>query len=296
MNKADRHYFNLLTRKIEKAFSDHNSVSSPIEEWKGSEIVAFQEDLFDKVNGRISEKWFYSYIKNPPQKLPRIDVLNLLSNYVGFNNWNDFKAEHKTKITVKSANYFSWFWIIILIPLGFFIYRLNSKNNFEFCFVDAIKNEYVTNVKLDIKILQENESPIHLTTDSLGCFSYKSKSDVVKFVVQSPYHKTDTIVRNINSNYSQTVKVISDDYSLMLHYYANGNIKDWKNHVEGLKSLLSNEVKIYRFYNDDIGVEVYSKDEFINLLTIPTKSLRRIEILDKKIHDDKIVTLKFIVK
>ena len=35
----------------------------------------------DIVNGRISEKWFYTHIKSNSGKLPRIDMLNILSEY-----------------------------------------------------------------------------------------------------------------------------------------------------------------------------------------------------------------------
>ena len=54
----------------------------------------FQEDLFQEVKGKVSEKWFYTYFKNDAPKLPRIDMLNLLSSYVGFENWYAFKSAH----------------------------------------------------------------------------------------------------------------------------------------------------------------------------------------------------------
>ncbi len=297
MNSEEKHLFNLLKETVESVFSQNNSVSSPIKDWRGEEIVAFQEDLFNKVKGKVSEKWFYTYIKNTPEKLPRIDVLNLLSNYVGSINWNTFKANNGvTNTSAKKKKGISKLLILALVPLLAIIYNFTAKNTFEFCFIDAIKNENITSIPLDIIVLQDNESPIHYKTDSLGCFSFKTKNDVIKFVVQSPYHKTDTIVRNINSNNNQIVKVKPDDYALMLHYYANGNISDWKEHIEKLNSLIDKDVKIYRLFKNNMDIELYSKDEFIRILTIPTKSLKRIEILDKTISNGKIVTLKFIVK
>lgn len=297
MNSEEKYLFNLLIEKVESVSVQNNSMSSSIKDWKGEEIIAFQEDLFNKVKGKVSEKWFYTYIKNTPEKLPRIDVLNLLSNYVGSNNWNTFKANNSVKNRgVKKSKSISKLWILVLIPLLVIIYNYTTKNTFEFCFIDAIKNENITSILLDIKVLQDDESPMHYKTDSLGCFSFKTKKDVIKFVVQSPYHKTDTIIRNINSNNNQIVKVKPDDYALMLHYYANGNISDWKAHIEKLNSLIDNDVKIYRLFKNNMAVELYSKDEFVRMLTIPTKSLKRIVILDKTIRNGKIVTLKFIVK
>lgn len=297
MNSEEKHLFNLLKQAVESVFLENNSVSSSIKDWKGEEIVAFQEDLFNKVKGKVSEKWFYTYIKNTPEKLPRIDVLNLLSNYVGATNWNTFKAKNGVINTRnKKKGSISKLWILVLLPLLVIVYNVTVKNTFEFCFIDAIKNENITSIPLDIIVLQDNESPIHYKTDSLGCFSFKTKSDVIKFVVQSPYHKTDTIVRSINSNSNQIVKVNPDDYALMLHYYANGNISDWKKHIEKLNALIDKDAKIYRLFKNNMDIELYSKKEFIRMITIPTKSLKRIEILDKTISNGKIVTLKFIVK
>ncbi|WP_299890066.1 hypothetical protein [uncultured Lacinutrix sp.] len=296
MNTINKHLFDTLKQAIETTFLENNSTTSSIENWKGEEIAAFQNDLLDKVKGKISEKWFYTYIKNTPEKLPRIDVLNLLCNYAGYTNWNTFKAENTTQKKLTKKRSLPKLWFLIIIPIALLAINLSSKNTFEFCFIDAIKNENITSIPLDIKILQDNESPIYLKTDSLGCFSYKSKSDVIKFVVQSPYHKTDTIVRNVNSNSNQVIKIKPDDYALMLHYYANGNIKDWKKHITTLNSLIANDAKIYRLFKNNIAIELYSKEEFISMLTIPTKSLKRIEILDKTIENGKIATLKFIVK
>lgn len=297
MNTVDKHLFNKLKQAIETTFLENNTVTSSIEHWKGEEIAVFQNDLFNRVKGKVSEKWFYTYIKNTPEKLPRIDVLNLLSNYAGYTNWNTFKAENTSYKKKSKKRSLSKLWFLLIIPIIVLGINLSSSNNtFQFCFIDAIKNENITSTHLDIKILQDNESPIYLKTDSLGCFAYESKSDLIKFVVQSPYHKTDTIVRSINSNINQLIKIKPDDYALMLHYYANGNIKDWKRHIKKLNSLIANDAKIYRLFKNNIDIELYSKEEFISMLTIPTKSLKRIEILDKTIDNGKITTLKFIVK
>lgn len=297
MNKEDKYYFKQLKKSVERAFTEHNSTTTSIENWKGEEIICFQEDLFNKVKGKVSEKWFYTYIKNSSEKLPRIDVLNLLSNYAGYTNWNTFKVEHKNPSLVKKEKInllqlLPFLGIVTLIVL----YILNKKNTFEFCFIDSLKNENITSVTLDIKILRNNESPINFKTDSLGCFSFKTKSEFIRFVVQSPYHKTDTIVRKIDSNSNQTVKVEPDDYALMLHYYANGKVKDWKNHTGKLESIIADEAKIYRLFKNSMAIEIYSKDEFIRMLTIPTKSLERTEILEKKITNGEISSLKFIVR
>jgi len=298
LNKEDKHYFNLLIQGISSTFLMHNSAPKNIKDWKGEDITTFQEDLFNKVKATISEKWFYTYIKNDPEKLPRIDMLNLLSNYAGFDNWESFKtANKKSHIALKKSSPLKkYIWLFLMIPIILILaYWANTENKFEFCFVDEDKNENITTF-LDIKILQESESPIYLKTDSTGCFSYETKEKLVRFVVQSPYYKTDTIVRTIDASSNNTIKLHTDDYALMLHYYSNGNTKDWKKRKEQLQNLIENDAQIYQVFTQNIGVELYSKDEFISKLTTPTSSLQKIKILDKSSKNGKIVKLKFMIK
>lgn len=296
MNTEEKQLFYLIIKAIENAFLETHKTSTPIEEWKGDEIVLFQEDLFDKTKGKVSEKWFYTYIKNTSEKLPRIDVLNLLSNYVGYSNWQAFKAANRAKhLNTKKKKIRSKLWLLFIIPVLIIVFNFKSENTFEFCFLDAVKNEKIV-IPIDITILQDNESPVYYKTDSIGCFKYKTKEDVIKFIVKSPYHKTDTIIRNINSNSNQIVKIIPDDYALMMHYYTSGNVIDWKKHIKKLNELIDDNAKIYRLFNNTMNIELYSKEEFIRMITIPTKSLKRTEILDKTVKNGKIVTLKFMVK
>lgn len=73
-------------------------IDSEISNWKGQEITDFQEDLLRKVNGQLSEKWFYTHMKGESESLPRIDVLNILSQYAGYSNWQDFRHKKLGKL------------------------------------------------------------------------------------------------------------------------------------------------------------------------------------------------------
>ncbi len=296
MNKEEQYYFNQLKNAIAHAFLKDYSAPKTIKDWKGDNIVLFQEDLFNKVKAKVSEKWFYTYFKNNPEKLPRIDILNLLSQYVGFENWEAFKDSINYSREKSKTKKIYLLGVIPLIVILAFYFISSSENEFSFCFVDEIKKQPITNTVLDIKILQENESPLYFKTDSTGCFSYRTKKGRVQLVVQSPYHKTDTIIRYIDSNKNKTVRLQPDDYALMLHYYSNGKVKDWKKHKIQLEKLIDDNAQIYQLFDSSIGVEVFTKDEFVRLLTIPTKSLKQVKVLDKTEVNGKIVKLKFIVK
>ncbi|WP_353778935.1 hypothetical protein [Winogradskyella sp. 3972H.M.0a.05] len=295
MNDKELYHFKLLKEAVFKAFSENKKVSKPIEAWKGETIVAFQEDLFEKLKAKVSEKWFYTYFKNTPEKLPRVDMLNLLSKYAGYDNWDSFIASNESEISISKKRK-PWLALLVLIPLIMAaIWYFNNEYNYHFCFIDSIKGEPITQVQLDITVLDKNESPLYFKTDSSGCFNYSSKEKHIELMVSSPFHKTDTIFRQHNSNKNPIVKLKTDDYALMLHYYTNNKIKDWKAHKAQLTNLFSEKVQIYRLYKNSINVELYTKDEFINTLTIPTKALRDIDILDKTVVDGKITSLKFIM-
>jgi hypothetical protein len=305
LNTEKTYHFSLLKKQIAATFLASHSASSDIREWKGNTITDFQEDLRNKTKGSISEKWFYTYIKNDAEKLPRIDMLNLLSAYVGFENWNNFVAQHsevetETEIEVekpvKSSQKFVWLIISLPIIIIVFYGLLPTENTFTFCFTDADQREAITKIPLDIEVIRENESSLYFKTDSLGCFSYSTPEKELKFVVKSPYHKTDTIVRHINSSTHKTVQLQTDDYALMLLYYANGNKDDWKKRRAQLNELIAENAQIYRVFKKDIGIEMYTKKEFINLLTIPTSTLKKMQILDKVYANEQIVKLKFMIQ
>ncbi|WP_430411939.1 hypothetical protein [Kordia sp.] len=293
-----------MKQQIATTFLASHAASNDIRDWKGNTITDFQEDLRSKTNDSISEKWFYTYIKNDAEKLPRVDMLNLLSMYVGHEHWNDFIQKH-TEVEIEVGNEIEqvkkparkFIWLLLLPLVAFGIYSLYPKENtFSFCFTDADQREAITKIPLDIEVILTNESSLYFKTDSLGCFSYTTPENELKFVVKSPYHKTDTIVRHINSSTHKTVQLHTDDYALMLLYYANGNKDDWKKRRAQLNELISDNAQIYRAFKNNIGIEMYTKKEFINLLTIPTSSLKKMRILDKVYTNNKIVKLKFMIQ
>lgn len=92
-------HFQQLKKEIQTEFLKKNTPSEQeMQFWKGIDILFFQEDLRKKTKYSISERSFYNYFKNKNnQKLPRIDTLNLLSQYVGYKSWFEFKKEHLFK-------------------------------------------------------------------------------------------------------------------------------------------------------------------------------------------------------
>ncbi|RXM40199.1 hypothetical protein BOQ62_07765 [Chryseobacterium sp. CH21] len=96
MTDLDLLHFEQLKKDVQGQYlKEHTPSQDDISKWKGIDIIYFQEDLRKKAKGNISEKSFYTYFKNSPvTKLPRIDMLNLLSIYAGYDSWYEFKKQH----------------------------------------------------------------------------------------------------------------------------------------------------------------------------------------------------------
>ena len=96
MTDLDLLHFEQLKKDVQGQYlKEHTPSQDDISKWKGIDIIYFQEDLRKKAKGNISEKSFYTYFKSSPvTKLPRIDMLNLLSIYAGYDSWYEFKKLH----------------------------------------------------------------------------------------------------------------------------------------------------------------------------------------------------------
>lgn len=96
MTDLDLIHFEQLKLAVQTQYlKEHTPSYDEISKWKGIDIIYFQEDLRKRAKGNISEKSFYTYFKSSPvTKLPRIDMLNLLSIYAGFASWYEFKKQH----------------------------------------------------------------------------------------------------------------------------------------------------------------------------------------------------------
>lgn len=380
MSDLDLLHFEQLKNEVQTQYLDNHTPSfDEISKWKGIDIIYFQEDLRKIAKGNISEKSFYTYFKNSPvTKLPRIDMLNILSIYAGYISWYDFKKNHlfadeilkdlesedenletelekavenaenleeevqkvakpavsiqkspqsivetpdlqisatenqsinknsdtfatydtsEQKSTFSLVKKYIWLGIsgilAILVGLLGFKDELFSKK-FYYSFIDADRNSRI-NAELQVQILKENESPILYNAKPNEAFVYTTKSKDLTMVVSSPYYRTDTIRRNLESApEAETIELKPNDYAIMLFYYSK-SIKDLKRKRESLNFLISDNALIYQVYdNETYGVETMDKQRYINLVTLPSTSLENLEVIDTKNDSaNKIIMIKF---
>ena len=98
VSEIEQQFYRQLKNKVSERVRENHIVSSNrIEDWKGKDIEKLNIDLAERVKGNISEKCFYTHLKVENEKLPRIDMLDMLSEYVGFDNWLDFREKNKMK-------------------------------------------------------------------------------------------------------------------------------------------------------------------------------------------------------
>jgi hypothetical protein len=262
--------------------------SSEISDWKGEDIVLFQEELEKAVNGRISSKWFYTHMKSQSEQLPRIDVLNLLSQFIGYKNWNVFiEKQAKTELPKKTILFISIFLVSVLL----FIFFPKSPENYTIQIIDFDTNKVPQN-QVQFEWLQNGESSKLITTDSLGRIILPINESRNSIIVKSPYYKQDTIIRRIEEEGGEIFKIKTDDYALMVDYFSSSRVEDWKKRRNILKEIFHNEIKVVEVIGNNIGVEFYTKSEFINRLTFPLSSLKSLDILSIERKNGQIINMR----
>ncbi|MBU8883246.1 hypothetical protein KSK37_09135 [Kaistella sp. DKR-2] len=380
MSDLDLLHFEQLKTEVQTQYLvNHTPSFENISKWKGIDIIYFQEDLRKKAKGNISEKSFYTYFKNSPvTKLPRIDMLNILSVYAGYVSWYDFKKNHlfadeilkdyeenmdleaeepqkesenlriseseskksestpvlaekdnnsvsenldlqksntvnqlvkekttnlSTYDTAEQKSTFSlvkkYIWLGISAILAVLVGLLGFKDElfskkYYYSFIDADRNSKI-NAELQVQILKENESPILYVAKPNEPFVYTTKSKTLTMVVSSPYYRTDTIQRNLETApEAENIELKPNDYAIMLFYYSK-SLKDLKKKRVSLNYLISDNALIYQvFDNQFYGVETMDKQRYINLVTLPSTSLEKLDVIDTQADKSgKIVMIKF---
>lgn len=281
-------------------------ISPEISDWKGQEITDFQEDLLIKVNGRLSEKWFYTHMKALNPTLPRIDVLNILCKYAGYSNWDDFRFKNPGQVPLTGRlkkTYSTSFMIILLLLAAIIILLILSKikitQNHQFTFIDADTGEPIRNSKVQVELLLKDESPVSYLCNNDGSFVLRTDQSIIKMVVRAPYYLTDTVVRVIKKfNHAEQIRLNVDTYALMIQYFSQTDLNAWQKKREQLDRMLSERALIYQLpdQKERMGIELYNKWEFIDKLTMPSSRLRQIEILDSRYDKGQIVVLRFRIK
>jgi hypothetical protein len=311
-------YFQILKTKLQATMqASYPHFNRAIHEWKAQEIMALQTALHEKVKGYISEKWFYTHLK-PLQndKLPRIDMLDMLAQYVGYANWQDFtfqqqppvytapairqdihaKPKTATKLYLPALKQISAFLIISLV--GFALLGFWKKDMIQFCFQDADTQKPIYQ-DIEVRLLKEGESPQLQKIDKNGCLKIPKPPTKITFVVKSAYYRTDTITRTPAQMQAQEViKLKKDDYALLIQLIAKQGTTptEKEQRKKKLERMIDEEAQIFQIDDTGLGIELYSKTEFIDKLALPISSLKDLQIIEIQYEQSKISLLRFLQK
>jgi len=92
--------------------------------------------------------------------LPRIDVLNMLSQYAGYGNWDDFRFKNSAQVPLaerlkKTNSIFIKVPLLLLATmiLLFILYKIINTQNYRFTFIDADTREPILNSNIQADLL-----------------------------------------------------------------------------------------------------------------------------------------------
>ncbi|MBC7525617.1 MAG: hypothetical protein H7239_14425 [Flavobacterium sp.] len=248
----------------------------------------------------ISEKWIYTHLKpETNSKIPRKDMLNILSEFVGFSGWDEFVFEDKipeSQGTDKPKKSKKWLLLLLifLILSIVLIFSIFNKKEVPKTKTIELNNEF-TNEKVnsdEVKVYQVEDSVKQELEIKEGKVQVSNANEKkTKLVIQSPFYEPKTVVFNANNN-SKTPKSIDlkpDDYAMMLKAFMLSDIKDWQTRKEQLNKILSDNLEVIVMLKNDLGAEYFNKNEFSQKLIIPTENVRKMKIIEiKNDANDKI--------
>ncbi|WP_298393336.1 hypothetical protein [Flavobacterium sp.] len=250
----------------------------------------------EKCKQTISEKWIYTHLKpETNSKIPRKDMLNILSEFVGFSGWDEFTFEEKIVHEIEGTpseqvekSKISKKWLLLLfIPLALVVVFFSKKEESKPKTIQ-LNNEY-TNEKVnaeEVKVFEVKDSVKQELEIKEGKVQVSNNgNEKSKLVIQSPFYEPKTIVINSNGTTTEPPKRIDlkpDDYAMMLKAFMLSDIKDWQTRKEQLNKILSDNLEVIVMLKDDLGAEYFNKSEFSQKLIIPTASLKKMKIVEIK--------------
>jgi len=254
----------------------------------------------EKCKQTISEKWIYTHLKpETNNKIPRKDMLNILSEFVGFSGWDEFTFEEKSVQTIQGSqsekSKISKKWLLLFfIPLALVVVFFSKKEESKPKTIQ-LNNEY-TNEKVnaeEVKVFEVKDSVKQELEIKEGKVQVSNNgNEKSKLVIQSPFYLPKTIVINPNGTTTEPPKRIDlkpDDYAMMLKAFMLSDIKDWQTRKEQLNKILSDNLEVIVMLKDDLGAEYFNKSEFSQKLIVPTASLKKMKIVEiKNDANDKI--------
>ncbi|MBA5629717.1 hypothetical protein [Moheibacter lacus] len=242
---------------------------------------------------RVSEKWIYTHLKpEGNEKLPRKDMLDIFSRFVGYSEWEEFvfkNQNHSKKSIVspvkKESKLKPWIGLLFLVPMiGFGIYILQKEKKPKSI---EIKNEF-TNEPLKpeeiavYKVKDDEKIPVEVVDSKIEI----DASDE-KIIIESPYFEKKEVELDEKKN---EIFVKPEDYALVLKTFIDADLREWEDRRAKLEKILSDDLEVIILLKENLGAQYLNKDEFSGKLIVPTSETKKMKILNLETNNEKQIT------
>ena len=274
--------------------------------WKSfttQDIVNLIDDIQQKTKQTVSEKWMYTHLKpENNQKLPRKDMLDILSVYVGKSGWDEFvfksndnSNDNSNVNNNKNVKYsFSkkfgiWVLLFGVLIVGFTIWKLALKKEQKLEFQNSFTKDSIAKEEVKAYVIEDAlEKQIDINSSTLNI------DKPTKVVLKSTFYKPKEITVLPNEPIAK-VELNPNDYAMMLKAFMKSDIKDWQTRKEQLNKILSDNLEVMVMLPNELGAEYFNKQEFSQRVTLPSASLKKLKIVElKQENDNKISFLRLI--
>ncbi|MEZ4853356.1 hypothetical protein [Flavobacterium sp.] len=243
-----------------------------------------------EVKQTVSEKWIYTHLKpEQNEKLPRKDMLDIFSQFVGFSGWDEYVFRNTKQVVVEEKNkkkQFNWKWIVaffILIFVSFFGFQFFKKEEKQHIEIqDIYTKKTIENEQIKAVAIENNkEIPIEVNHSKIET----SLSDSIKLKIKSPFYNEKTVI--IKPKETTKIELQPNDYAMMLKAFMKADIKDWQTRKAQLQLILSSDLEVLVMLKNNLGTEYFNKEEFTELLVVPSISVKKMEVLEIQYANNK---------
>ena len=176
--------------------------------------------------------------------------------------------------------------LIIVISIGMVF--LNRKSYQILVFKDAYTQRILKTSELHFDFKGKTDGDLKRIESAIKWTGENGDS----LLVNGPYYKMARVQLGEGSD-TLLVKLLPDDYALMLNFFSRSDTRNIEKRERQLKEAIHEEAKIFQVYDEFEGLELLNKTEFIERLILPVNFLKNLEILDIQYREQKIYRLRF---
>lgn len=290
-----------LFQELKKRILETYQKSYPYfqENWKNfsSKDIRQLIDLIEiQLKERVSEKWIYTHLKpESNEKLPRKDMLDIFSRFIGYADWNEFSFKNNLneekidEVSVpkiqKKKKFNPKYLVLLMIPfvgLGIY-YGFNSEKQKSITLKNEFTKEPVSSDEIKVyKVTEDAKKQVEVVDSKI---EIENTND--KIIIESPYFEKKEIMI---SEVEEEVYVKPEDYALVLKNFIHSDLNDWEDRKEKLEKILSEDLEVIVLLKENLGAEYLNKKEFSEKLIIPTTEIKKMKIIHLETNENKEIT------